>query len=166
VLPAPGAFDRIALSHLVIGKLKSFFTERFDMNIKLYLGIFALSVFANGQAKASLYCEGQCDAYWETVSTIYKSGNENTSYSIYDDCRSSNGGTGIPRHTPDCINHGSYTNCTLKCSYPVKRGTSTTAYGDDRSQAANKISENCSSYFSSDREKQNFRLHVAIGACR
>lgn len=118
-----------------------------------------------GQAQAYITCEGHCNAYWETTSTVYSSGStlNETRTQAHNKCYEQKG---IVRHREDCIDHGSYYNCTLICSHPVQRDTSASAYGENRQEASSKISNYCQSYYSSYKNEQNFNVRYSVGACR
>lgn len=133
-----------------------------------FFGMIALCILSNSFAIASQYCEGQCTAYWESSTTLHKTGSvySEVTNEIKEECRKSESGSGIVRYYPDCIDHGSYTSCTLKCNHPVRSAVSTSASGVDRDEIWVKIRDYCTSYYSSYRNHVNFSVNAQIGACR
>lgn len=124
-----------------------------------------LSFLLSNVSLASVSCEGHCNAYWETTSSIYGTGSTRTNAinSVQASCE---GQGGVIRNYADCIDHAGYTICTLICNHPVNRNTSTSAYGNDRSAASEAIRANCNSYYSSYKSYPLFNVSYNVGACR
>lgn len=127
--------------------------------------LFIFTILYGTITKASIYCEGHCRAYWETVSSVLSSGS-NMNEAVENARRKCRDSGGLVRSSADCINHSSYYNCSLVCNYPNGGETSTSSYGDTIHDAGKRITAYCQSYYSSYANQPYFRVSTEVGACR
>ncbi|MGZ3770584.1 MAG: hypothetical protein ACXVCP_13435 [Bdellovibrio sp.] len=135
------------------------------MKLNSIVMLLVISILYSPFSRASVYCEGQCRAYWETAATVLGTGttqNEATE-NARQRCKESGG---VIRSSSDCINHSSYYNCSLVCNKPNRGETSTSSYGDTINDSRHKITEYCQSYYKYYSKEPYFWLSTEVGACR